>query len=321
MAAHQPAFLASTTQALVSDAMDLDFDSSYAADYAVYAAYSDGSSSDSDGGSLPRQEKSSLASSVLNAMVAPSSPSAAGHSSPATPVVVGRPRASSRVQFAKHIQVEFTFTASEYDRNPIDPDVMTSKDLYEYQVMAFEMQQSIKFETTMRQLGLWDIPAPHQQQSQQPSSAPMSYSASSLPSPSPSPTSSISDKHAFAEAADRHHLVMEQSQQQCAAPRRRDSLKLTRNNVSRPAVLPSSPMVISPAASPATSPAPRKDSLSTSYFPVSVFEFDTDSDGGNASADAVVAGPATQHKKSSLPPPARRSSMHAPATALQPAAA
>jgi ribosomal protein L1 len=33
---------------------------------------------------------------------------------------------------------------------------MSSKDYYEWQVFAFEQYQAIKFEVTMRQMGLWD---------------------------------------------------------------------------------------------------------------------------------------------------------------------
>ncbi|KAJ3353888.1 hypothetical protein GGF32_002746 [Allomyces javanicus] len=68
-----------------------------------------------------------------------------------------RPRA---VSFAPDVEVRYTFAPGEYDRNPIDPPPMSARDYYEYQVIAFEMHQAIKFELTMRQLGMWAPAAP-----------------------------------------------------------------------------------------------------------------------------------------------------------------
>lgn len=61
-----------------------------------------------------------------------------------------------RVSFSEEVEVSYTFAAEDYDRQPIEPPALTSKDYFEYQVMAFEMAQSIKFEMTMRELGLWE---------------------------------------------------------------------------------------------------------------------------------------------------------------------
>ncbi|KAJ3372262.1 hypothetical protein GGF31_002120 [Allomyces arbusculus] len=68
-----------------------------------------------------------------------------------------RPRT---VSFAPDVEVRYTFAPGEYDRNPIDPPPMSARDYYEYQVIAFEMHQAIKFELTMRQLGMWAPAAP-----------------------------------------------------------------------------------------------------------------------------------------------------------------
>jgi len=65
-----------------------------------------------------------------------------------------------RVQFNRLIKISYTFAPEEYDRNPVEPPPMTAKDYYDYQVWAFEMHQAIRFETTMRQLGLWNNPTP-----------------------------------------------------------------------------------------------------------------------------------------------------------------
>ncbi|KNE55147.1 hypothetical protein AMAG_01070 [Allomyces macrogynus ATCC 38327] len=77
--------------------------------------------------------------------------------SPAAAVPRMRPRT---VSFAPEVEVRYTFAPGEYDRNPIDPPAMTARDYYEYQVIAFEMHQAIKFELTMRQLGMWAPAAP-----------------------------------------------------------------------------------------------------------------------------------------------------------------
>ncbi|KAJ1497806.1 hypothetical protein HMI55_000596 [Coelomomyces lativittatus] len=66
-------------------------------------------------------------------------------------------RRNSKVQFKDDVQVAFTFPCDEYDRNPIEPRALTSRDYLEYQIMNFEMNQSNKFEVTMRQLGLWSF--------------------------------------------------------------------------------------------------------------------------------------------------------------------
>ncbi|ORZ40526.1 hypothetical protein BCR44DRAFT_50796, partial [Catenaria anguillulae PL171] len=97
---------------------------------------------------LPRLDLSSLPyhgghnSSDSDSSASPSSPSNASPSK----------RRGSKVQFSRYIKVSYTFAAEEYDRNPVEPPAMTAKDYYEYQVMAFEMHQAIRFETTMRQL-------------------------------------------------------------------------------------------------------------------------------------------------------------------------
>ncbi|KAI9179804.1 hypothetical protein H9P43_005135 [Blastocladiella emersonii ATCC 22665] len=106
----------------------------------------------------PQLDLSSLPSS-FNGHVSDDSEGSSSPSSPDFASQGGR-RRSSRVQFSKYIKVSYTFAAEEYDRNPVDPLPMSAKDYYEYQVMAFEMHQAIKFELTMRQLGLWDASTP-----------------------------------------------------------------------------------------------------------------------------------------------------------------
>ncbi|KNE59792.1 hypothetical protein AMAG_05251 [Allomyces macrogynus ATCC 38327] len=80
-------------------------------------------------------------------------------SPPMSPAGEPRPRPRA-VSFAPDVEVRYTFAPGEYDRNPIDPPPMSARDYYEYQVIAFEMHQAIKFELTMRQLGIWAPAAP-----------------------------------------------------------------------------------------------------------------------------------------------------------------
>ncbi|KAI9222476.1 hypothetical protein BC828DRAFT_378355 [Blastocladiella britannica] len=109
---------------------------------------------------LPRLFGSSLsASSPAASAAAPVNASSDSESSPDGSAP--RKRRSSKVQFSKYVKVSYTFAPEDYDRNPVDPPPMTAKDYYEYQVIAFEMHQAIKFELTMRQLGLWDASTPN----------------------------------------------------------------------------------------------------------------------------------------------------------------
>ncbi|KAI9137876.1 hypothetical protein BKA69DRAFT_1041350 [Paraphysoderma sedebokerense] len=110
-------------------------------------------------------------------------------SSPTRPCLkAGRPRKNSdeKVKFNKMVRVQYTFSPVEYDRNPIIVEEMTPRDYYEYQIMSFEMHQSIKFELTMKQLGLWP------EIDDSPSSSTSTSPSSSLAS-SPSSFSTLSD--------------------------------------------------------------------------------------------------------------------------------
>lgn len=65
------------------------------------------------------------------------------------------------VQFSKFVKVSYTFGQTEYDRNPIDVDEMTSMDYYEFYQMQYQMYQTMKAEITLRQLGMMDVSMPN----------------------------------------------------------------------------------------------------------------------------------------------------------------
>ncbi|KAJ3362427.1 hypothetical protein GGF32_006073 [Allomyces javanicus] len=80
--------------------------------------------------------------------------------SPASPTTTSPTRRGGgkrpRVRFSKKVQVSYTYSPGDYDRNAVDPPPMTPEDYHQYQILALEMHQKIKYELALQAQGNWD---------------------------------------------------------------------------------------------------------------------------------------------------------------------